>query len=238
VPLLGLIALLAISGALACVLVRDSAAGEEVSTSAEADRAVPWLDPDREPPVVSAMDTNPADDGLWIGTNTGAVPRPGAGRHHGDAEHERVRTPGAVPWRPSASRTSHTRPDRACPRAGRRDRTPSAGPDRTGTSPCTSGQSWDKVRPVQGRGFRFIPAEQGFRSAPGRTRTCDPRLRRPPLYPAELRGLGDGVSRQPREGHGGIGAAGFEPATSDPQSRRSARLSYAPRLLRSSVRTA
>ena len=25
-------------------------------------------------------------------------------------------------------------------------------------------------------------------SAPGRTRTCDPRLRRPPLYPAELRG--------------------------------------------------
>jgi hypothetical protein len=26
-------------------------------------------------------------------------------------------------------------------------------------------------------------------SAPGRTRTCDPRLRRPSLYPAELRGL-------------------------------------------------
>jgi hypothetical protein len=28
-----------------------------------------------------------------------------------------------------------------------------------------------------------------FLSAPGRTRTCDPRLRRPSLYPAELRGL-------------------------------------------------
>src|SRR5947209_11880113 len=28
--------------------------------------------------------------------------------------------------------------------------------------------------------------------APGRTRTCDPRLRRPSLYPAELRGPGSG----------------------------------------------
>ena len=33
----------------------------------------------------------------------------------------------------------------------------------------------------------------GLPSAPGRTRTCDPRLRRPSLYPSELRGPGDNV---------------------------------------------
>jgi hypothetical protein len=34
--------------------------------------------------------------------------------------------------------------------------------------------------------------------APGRTRTCDPRLRRPSLYPAELRGLAGRVTVRPR----------------------------------------
>jgi len=35
-------------------------------------------------------------------------------------------------------------------------------------------------------------------SAPGRTRTCDPRLRRPSLYPAELRGLAVKVKARSR----------------------------------------
>jgi hypothetical protein len=33
--------------------------------------AVPWLDPDGEFPVVGALDVNPADDTLWMATNTG-----------------------------------------------------------------------------------------------------------------------------------------------------------------------
>ena len=33
------------------------------------------------------------------------------------------------------------------------------------------------------------PSVQVILDAPGRTRTCDPRIRSPTLYPAELRGL-------------------------------------------------
>src|SRR5690606_26238626 len=70
-----------------------------------------------------------------------------------------------------------------------------------------------------------------FYSAPGRSRTCDPRLRRPLLYPTELRTQNpkslkylwqiSGLKRS-------IGAAGFEPAASCSQSRRATRLRYAP----------
>lgn len=49
----------------------------------------------------------------------------------------------------------------------------------------------------------------------GRTRTCDPRLRRPMLYPAELQALM-------------VGVEGFEPPTSCSQSRRATRLRYTP----------
>src|SRR5215211_1329751 len=54
-------------------------------------------------------------------------------------------------------------------------------------------------------------------SAPERTRTSDPRLRRPPLCPAELR------ARNPA-----VGAPGFEPGTSCSQSRRATKLRHAP----------
>ena len=55
--------------------------------------------------------------------------------------------------------------------------------------------SFGRLRPVAVNGaivaelrgsFRRL-AKCGLESAPGRTRTCDPRLRRPVLYPTELR---------------------------------------------------
>jgi hypothetical protein len=46
------------------------------------------------------------------------------------------------------------------------------------------------------------PLSNGFRGAPGRTRTCDPRLRRPSLYPTELRGPGPRQSIQMSSGPG------------------------------------
>jgi hypothetical protein len=59
-----------------------------------------------------------------------------------------------------------------------------------------------------------------FYGAPGGTRTPDHRLRRPMLYPAELR------ARRPAEEL--VGAAGFEPATLCSQSRCATRLRHAP----------
>ena len=42
--------------------------------------AVPWLDPDGELPIVGALAVNPADDKLWMATNTGLFRVPGEGR--------------------------------------------------------------------------------------------------------------------------------------------------------------
>ena len=75
--------------------------------------------------------------------------------------------------------------------------------------------------------------------APGGTRTPDHRLRRPVLYPAELRAhrlfARKSGPRAPARAWGGspdptpdIGARGFEPPTLCSQSRCSTRLSYAP----------
>ncbi len=63
--------------------------------------------------------------------------------------------------------------------------------------------------------------------APGRTRTCNHRLRRPVLYPVELRALGT-ESRRRTRGNGMVGVEGFEPPTSCSQSRRATRLRYTP----------
>ena len=55
---------------------------------------------------------------------------------------------------------------------------------------------------------------------PGGIRTHDPRLRRPVLYPTELRALKLNDYK--------VGAAGFEPTTFCAQGRRATRLRYAP----------
>ena len=57
--------------------------------------------------------------------------------------------------------------------------------------------------------------------APDRTRTCNRRLRRPMLYPVELRALRSSLTRL-------VGVEGFELSTSSSQSWRSTRLSYTP----------
>src|SRR5262245_27821269 len=63
-----------------------------------------------------------------------------------------------------------------------------------------------------------------WHGAPGRTRTCNRRLRRPVLYPVEL--------RAPITARGGarwmVGAEGFEPPTLCSQSRCATRLRHAP----------
>ncbi len=62
--------------------------------------------------------------------------------------------------------------------------------------------------------------------APGRTRTCNPRLRRPMLYPVELRALFIALPSLYL-----VGADGFEPPTLCSQSRCATRLRHAPNSL-------
>ena len=61
---------------------------------------------------------------------------------------------------------------------------------------------------------------------PERTRTSDPRIRSPLLYPAELQAEKDSVGRSVM-----VGARGFEPPTPCSQSRCAARLRHAPNLV-------
>lgn len=62
-----------------------------------------------------------------------------------------------------------------------------------------------------------------FYGAPGRIRTCYPRLRRPMLYPDELRApiLPAAIV---------VGAEGFEPPTLWSQTRCATKLRYAPKI--------
>jgi hypothetical protein len=80
-PLLGIVVLLVVAGVVSYLLFAGSSSSEEEATvsSDDAQLAVPWIDPDRQPPTVSAMDVNPADGSLWIGSNTGLfrVPKQG-----------------------------------------------------------------------------------------------------------------------------------------------------------------
>ena len=76
--------------------------------------------------------------------------------------------------------------------------------------------------------------------APGRTRTCDHRLRRPMLYPAELLArtdsrvvlrCADDRSHDPRPSPAEVvGVRGFEPPASCSQSRRATRLRHTPKV--------
>jgi hypothetical protein len=85
-PLLLVVAGLILSGAVAFLLFGGGSDEEETTSAAEtevAELAVPWLDPDRVPPVVGAIDVNPADDSVWFATNTGLFRIP---PHGGDPE--------------------------------------------------------------------------------------------------------------------------------------------------------
>jgi hypothetical protein len=58
---------------LACVAVAlGGCGGEEASPATETSAlAVPWVDPDGDPPIVGSLSINPADSTLFMGTNTG-----------------------------------------------------------------------------------------------------------------------------------------------------------------------
>ena len=83
-----------------------------------------------------------------------------------------------------------------------------------------------------------LPAAQSHSAdgAPGRTRTCNHRLRRPMLYPVELQ-----AHRGANNDSGGlfgavVGVNGFEPLTFCSQSRRATRLRHTPPPCRASTR--
>ena len=72
-----------------------------------------------------------------------------------------------------------------------------------------------KIQPC----YQDLPDSHG---APGRIRTCDPRLRRPLLYPAELRALGESSLQKV------VGETGFEPATPCTQNKCATKLRHSP----------
>ncbi len=84
-----------------------------------------------------------------------------------------------------------------------------------------------ELRPPSSSTFT-LPREP-IDGAPGRTRTCNHRLRRPVLYPVELRALEPQSNRRfGQQASRVVGAEGFEPPTLCSQSRCATRLRYAP----------
>ena len=69
---------------------------------------------------------------------------------------------------------------------------------------------------------QVLPDSHG---ASGRIRTCDPRLRRPLLYPAELRALGESSLQKV------VGETGFEPATPCTQNKCATKLRHSSTIL-------
>jgi hypothetical protein len=64
------LAVLLLAG-LAAILLAGGDDPEEESAAVPEDLAVPWVDPDGVTPIVGAVDVNPADDSVWLSTNTG-----------------------------------------------------------------------------------------------------------------------------------------------------------------------
>jgi hypothetical protein len=57
--------------ALLCALIAGCGEEEGASGDAPAELAVPWIDPDGDPPIVGSLTVNPADQTLFMATNTG-----------------------------------------------------------------------------------------------------------------------------------------------------------------------
>ena len=65
---------------LALVLAACGGGDDDGGGAGEGGTAVGWLDPDGEPPVVGSLAVNPADDTLWMATNTGLFRVPDGAR--------------------------------------------------------------------------------------------------------------------------------------------------------------
>jgi hypothetical protein len=76
------VVLFAISGLVAFLALGRGDRGDETTSPAPAPAQlrVPWLDPEGQSPVVGALDVNPADDALWLSTNTGMFRLPRGAR--------------------------------------------------------------------------------------------------------------------------------------------------------------
>ncbi|MGH2946012.1 MAG: WD40/YVTN/BNR-like repeat-containing protein [Solirubrobacteraceae bacterium] len=68
---LAALALLAITGVGAYLIFGTQAEQGEGGASPAQDLRVPWLDPDGVTPIVGSVDVNPADESIWLSTNTG-----------------------------------------------------------------------------------------------------------------------------------------------------------------------
>jgi hypothetical protein len=92
-----------------------------------------------------------------------------------------------------------------------------------GFEPTTTGitirDSTAELHPPQKPHYATLPG--ALAGLPGGSRTPDPRLRRPLLYPTELRAVPVFAEL--------VGAAGFEPATLCSQSRCATGLRYTPK---------
>ena len=86
----------------------------------------------------------------------------------------------------------------------------------------------ERSRPRAGPSNPKRPRGALWIGAPGRTRTCYPRLRRPMLYPDELQALRRFLQVDLASLNVVVGAEGFEPPTPCSQSRCATRLRYAP----------
>ncbi len=130
-----------------------------------------------------------------------------------------------------------TRPVRACGRLGRRG---PLGARRVRAFLGTMTTAHIRRPRALSRDTEIAQNMQAIRGAPGRTRTCDPRIRSPTLYPAELRGpshaAGDAVHAPPhadtthhadRTPRTGMPTAGCRAA--DPVSRQGRPCAEAPR---------
>jgi hypothetical protein len=74
------VALLLISGIAAALLAGGGDDPEEGTAVDPQSLAVPWVDPDGVTPIVGSVDVNPADDTVWLSTNTGLWRVPPEGR--------------------------------------------------------------------------------------------------------------------------------------------------------------
>src|SRR5215216_702959 len=70
-----------IVGLLVCAALLAGCGGDDGDGSgdAEASLAVPWVDPDGDPPYIGSLSVNPGDGSIFMGTNTGLfrIPKEG-----------------------------------------------------------------------------------------------------------------------------------------------------------------
>ena len=65
------VAILLVSGLAALLLLGSGDDAQEGAAVDPQTLAVPWIDPEGVTPLIGSVDVNPADDSVWLATNTG-----------------------------------------------------------------------------------------------------------------------------------------------------------------------